>query len=342
MKLPKVNLVQAIEFLHAYIKAGKTKPVLLWGPPGIGKSAAIKALADELEYGFIDARLSQLDPVDLRGVPSISGSTTQWNVPSWLPNEKIHGKRGFLLLDEPFTAARSVLNACYQLLHDGALGDYVLPGGWIILAASNRAEDKAGVVGTLDSAVLNRFATHFEIVPDVQAWSEWALHNGVQDELIAFIRFRPECLHEYPDGGIQKGTVAYSTPRSLVAASDILTLGLDANIEQAALEGAVGPAVAAELAGFLNIVRTLPDVAGILRDPKGADIPTETSTLYALASLLGKRADADNFAAVLDYLGRTSEEFAILAVAIATAHDPDLKATKAYIDFKINNKDVNI
>jgi hypothetical protein len=96
------------------------------------------------------------------------------------------------------------------------------------------------------------------------------------------------------------------------------------------------------LAGFLHIVRTLPDVNGILRDPDGADVPNETSTLYALTSLLGKRADEDTFPAVVRYLSRTSEEFAILAVSIATARDPDLKETKTYIDFKIANKDINI
>jgi len=344
MKLPKINLVQSVEFLHAWVLAGNSKPVILWGPPGVGKSAVIKALAEELEYGFIDIRLSQLDPVDLRGVPSIDGDITKWNVPSWLPRTETHGKKGILFFDELFLASRSVQAAAYQLLHDRELGDYRLPEGWIILVATNRPEDKAGIIGgTFDSALVNRFATHFEIVPDVDAWAEWALGAGdVLPELVAFIRFRPELLHQFAEGGIPKGTVAYSTPRSLVAASDILKLELDASLEQAAIEGALGDSVAAELAGFLNIVRTLPDVNGILRDPQGADLPTETSTLYALASLLGKRADRENFQAALDYLSRTSEEFAILAVAIATARDPDLKATKAYINFKIKNKDISI
>ena len=248
-----------------------------------------------------------------------------------------------LFLDEFFLATRSVQNGAYQLLNDRALGEYRLPSDTITLVASNRPEDKAGLVGgSFDSALVNRFATHFEIVPDVNAWAEWALENDVLPELVAFIRFRPELLHEFADGGIPKGTVAYSTPRSLVATSDIIKLGLSATLEQAAIEGSIGNAVASELAGFLHIVRTLPDVNGILRDPVGSDIPNETSTLYALTSLLGKRADEDTFPAVVRYLSRTSEEFAILAVSIATSRDPDLKETKTYVDFIIENKDINI
>ena len=343
MDLPKVNLVQAAEFLNAWISSGNKKPVFLWGPPGVGKSSLVQALADSTEFGFIDTRLSQLDPVDFRGVPTVIKGITTWNAPSWLPRAETHGERGCLFLDEFFLGSRAVCAAAYQLLQDRAVGDYVLPPGWIILAASNRPEDKAGLTGgTFDSALVNRFAAHFEIVPDVDAWAEWALGSDVSPELVAFIRFRPELLHEFPEGGIPKGRIAYSTPRSLVSAGDIIKLGCAPRLEQAALEGCIGAGVAAELAGFLQIIRTLPDVGGILRHPDTADIPTETSTLYALASLLGKRADAATFAAVIRYLERASEEFAILAVSIATSRDESLKFTEAYIQFKINHKDINI
>jgi len=44
-------------------------PVFLWGPPGIGKSSIVAQIAKEQEIGFIDLRLSLLDPTDLRGIP---------------------------------------------------------------------------------------------------------------------------------------------------------------------------------------------------------------------------------------------------------------------------------
>ena len=60
------QVTQALEYL---IKA--KQPVMLHGSPGVGKSQVVKQVADKLGIDMIDLRLSQLDPVDLRGVPSV-------------------------------------------------------------------------------------------------------------------------------------------------------------------------------------------------------------------------------------------------------------------------------
>ena len=60
------QVTQALEYL---IKA--KQPVMLHGSPGVGKSQVVKQVADKLGIEMIDLRLSQLDPVDLRGVPSV-------------------------------------------------------------------------------------------------------------------------------------------------------------------------------------------------------------------------------------------------------------------------------
>ncbi|DAB29884.1 MAG TPA: ATPase, partial [Sulfurimonas sp. UBA12504] len=44
-------------------------PTFLWGAPGIGKSSIVKQIAIEKEMGFIDLRLSLMDPTDLKGIP---------------------------------------------------------------------------------------------------------------------------------------------------------------------------------------------------------------------------------------------------------------------------------
>ena len=54
------------------------KPAFIWGASGIGKSEIIAKVADELGYNLIDVRVSLLDPVDLRGVPSVENGTTKW------------------------------------------------------------------------------------------------------------------------------------------------------------------------------------------------------------------------------------------------------------------------
>ena len=64
---------------------GKPQPEMLWGPPGIGKSDIVKAVAKECGIELRDIRLAQLDPVDLRGVPAVEDGQTKWATPSFFP-----------------------------------------------------------------------------------------------------------------------------------------------------------------------------------------------------------------------------------------------------------------
>jgi len=346
--LPRINLTQASDFLTAWIISGNRKPIILWGAPGIGKSAIIQALPARLaeltinEYSLIDLRLSQLMPEDLRGVPSIVDGRTTWNIPTGLPQAHTHGTHGILFLDEIFLASASIQAAAYQLLQDRCIGDYVLPDGWVVLAASNRPEDKAGLGGSFNAAIANRFACHFDIIADVDAWINWAAGADVVPDMIAFLQFRQELLHQYPDGGIPKGTVAYATPRSWSAASDILKMSLPADIEQAALQGCIGQGPSAELAGFLRVVRTLPDVTVVLNSPTDAPTPIDPATQYATATHLARIATRDNLAAVITYLSRMSVDLAIVAVLLATRRDPTLRETYAHRDFKLAHQTINL
>jgi len=118
-------------------------PTFLWGAPGIGKSSVVKQVAEAKGIGFIDLRLSLMDPTDLKGIPFYENRAHQavWAPPSFLPREG----SGILFLDELNTAAPSVQASAYQLILDRRVGEYELPEGWAIVAAGNRENDR-GVV----------------------------------------------------------------------------------------------------------------------------------------------------------------------------------------------------
>ena len=59
--------MKTIESINSLIDLGL--PVILWGPPGVGKSTMIRSIAEKKKVGLIDLRLSQMIPVDLRGIP---------------------------------------------------------------------------------------------------------------------------------------------------------------------------------------------------------------------------------------------------------------------------------
>ena len=118
-------------------------PVMLWGPPGVGKSQIVAKVAADDSLPLIDIRLSQLEPSDLRGIPFRVNERVEWAIPSMLPDQDRHGPQGILFLDEITSAPPSVSAAAYQLILDRRLGDYEVPAGWAIVAAGNRQGDRS-------------------------------------------------------------------------------------------------------------------------------------------------------------------------------------------------------
>ncbi len=192
----------------------KQRPVFLWGPPGCGKSDVVRQIAADLKTELRDVRLSLLDPIDLKGFPTISVDKKQMK---WLPADFLPTKgKGILFLDEMNSAPQSVQAAAYQLVLNRKIGDYELPVGWSVLAAGNRASDRS-VVHAMPAALANRFV-HLDFDVNVEDWSHWAMDNDIHLDVRAFIRFRPNLLHSFDANTNPR---AFPTPRSWAFVNDI-------------------------------------------------------------------------------------------------------------------------
>ena len=167
------------------------RPVYLWGPPGVGKSSLVRQAAERLGLGLVDVRATLLDPVDLRGLPRLDGDRAAWLPPAFLPR----AGDGVLFLDELAQAAPLVQAACLQLTLDRKVGEYDLPAGWTVVAASNRSEDRAGT-HRLISPLLNRFV-HLDLDVSADDWQQWAVPAGVAPEVRGFLRYRPALLYQF-------------------------------------------------------------------------------------------------------------------------------------------------
>lgn len=320
------------------------QPVMLHGSPGVGKSDVVRQLAASLGIDLIDLRLSQLDPVDLRGVPSVKGGVTSWNAPDFLPTKG----SGILFLDEINSAPQATQAAAYQLVLDRKLGDYVLPEGWSIVAAGNRQSDRA-IANQMSSALKNRFV-HIEYDVNVEDWCQWALTNNVATEVLGFIRFRPMLLNELEMRNQSKEErdrikrvhdgKAFATPRSWNFLSKVLQQGPAPDVEHELYCGIVGEGAAAEFLGYLKYYRDLPNLDALLLDPKNAKVPTEPATLYALATGLGAKATPDNFERVTTYAMRMPAEFQVLLMKDAVTRDTQLTNTKSFNEWAAKNADV--
>lgn len=279
MRPSQIIAVLEREF-HA-VSSGQHTPVMLWGPPGVGKSQIVGAIAAEHGVPLVDIRLAQMEPTDLRGIPFRDGANVVWSVPALLPHAMRHGERGILFLDEITSAVPTVTAAAYQLILDRRLGEYVVPPGWAIFAAGNRQGDR-GVTYQMPAPLANRFA-HYELEADLDDWIAWAHGRGVDERLIAFLRFRPDLLFDFDPA---RYTVAFPSPRSWEFADRALAKFHDApHLLGEALKACVGAAAGLACRAYIEHLDQLPDVSEIAAG-RSAEVPRGVELQYAVAAAL--------------------------------------------------------
>ena len=261
--------------------AAMIPPVMIWGAPGVGKSTVIRELAKELGIGFIDVRLAQREPVDMRGLPVPENGAVKWLVSSEWPRDP--ASRGIILFDELTAADKTLQVASYEFILDRRLGDlYSVPTGWYIVAAGNRVEDRA-VSCAMSSALANRFL-HVEIRPDAASFLQWATRNNVHQAVINFIRYRPELLFANSDADLQRG---WASPRSWERVSTMLKIAEhsgNSSTLKFSVPGLVGNAAAIEfLAFYKNMFYTQGgrDVREIMIAGQDILIPDRPDRIYA-------------------------------------------------------------
>jgi hypothetical protein len=301
------HLLTVIEKEYASTREGHHTPVMLWGPPGVGKSQMVAQIANRHDAPLIDIRLSQMEPSDLRGIPFRAEKSVEWAVPAMLPDAQRHGEEGILFLDEITSAPPSVSAAAYQLILDRKLGEYEVPQGWAIIAAGNRQGDR-GVTYSMPAPLANRFS-HYEVEVNMDDWVAWAYANHIDERIIAFLRFRQDLLFDFDPS---HNPIAFPSPRSWEFAHRALQK-FDENHDllTGALQACVGNAAGIELRAFIESLDQMPDLDAIIN---GEDIPApkEIDLQYAVASALVGRAirakDTEDAASVhgniLTYAGK--------------------------------------
>lgn len=265
-----VQLESALSKIAAH---GLQRSVMIWGPPGVGKSSIVAQVADKHELELIDLRLSQLAPTDLRGLPVADGQVSRWLPPEFLPT----GGRGILFLDELNMAPPAIQGIAQQLILDRQVGNYTVPGDWFVWAAGNRKEDRAAVFD-MPAPLANRFL-HYQVEPHFESFRSWAGGHGIHEQVLAFLSFRPTLLHK-PDAK----NPAWPSSRSWELASELHSLGM-------AVDAAVGDGAASEFDAFCKLYADLPDLEHILLHGAGnTAFPEEPSRRYAITVGLSARA----------------------------------------------------
>ena len=349
-------LDKQLEYLFAHPEnAVRLSPLMIWGAPGVGKSSIIRKVTEKHGIGFIDIRLAQREPVDIRGLPVPEGDSVRWLVSADWPRDP--ESKGIIFFDELTAADRSLQVAAYELILDRRLGElYQVPKGWYICGAGNRVEDNAVAVA-MSSALANRFM-HVELREDVEAWIKWGLQNSIHPAILGFIRFRPELLFHQEGENIERG---WPSPRSWERVSIAIdSFGGEWNdLLRKMIYGLIGRASGIEFAAFFEKYDRYKDVREAMLDSsKRVAIPEEPAERYAFCSavttylwtgrnpeeekrfidgffrILPKLPKAFSTMMVVDAMAETKVHTTLEAVRIIQAH-PEFKNWQKSTGFRI-------
>lgn len=327
-----------IKILVDVLKNSDTPGLFLWGPPGIGKSAIVKEIAEELEINFIDVRLSLLDPIDLRGLPIIDykNSQAKWLPPDFLPEAE--AKPGILFLDELNSAPPVVQASAYQLILDRRIGNYTLPKDWVIIAAGNRETDRS-VTYTMPSALSNRFL-HLDLECDLEDWKTWAYNNGIHETIISFLSYKPHLLFNFdPEREIR----TFATPRSWCFLSKILYENRAYDFLHYLASGLIGQAIATEFVTFFRLYEQIPKLDPIF-EGEAFQVPKNLSVLYLLVGGIIAKYKKDPLKkyqkAIVKILDVLPVEFGVLLARDMVKVDATISFNKEFSDWTSANKEV--
>jgi MoxR-like ATPase len=267
-----MQVITPPELSKLLLNVAPTRPVFIWGPPGIGKSALIESFAFEVGLDCVSLLGSQLAPEDLIGVPRIEDGKSIFCPPRTIARDEAY----LLFVDELNACSFEVQKAFYSLIHDRRLGEYYLPEGSVVVGAGNRQQDSA-IVKPMSSALMNRMM-HVELKATAKDWLHWAYSTGVHEWVIAYIETRPDHLSVTPP----KTEETFSTPRSWHMLSDaIRAYGKEITTEEVEMlaQGCLSSvharsfaAFVKQLSGNLHIDKILKGEQDIPRDPKDRDV----------------------------------------------------------------------
>ena len=298
----------AVEALGVAVAA--RVPVLLWGAPGTGKTATIRAMAEQMGWPCETVIASIREPSDFAGMPIVVGDGVRFAPPGWA-RRLAEGGRGLLFLDELSTAPPAVQAALLRVVLERVVGDLALPDEVSVVAAANPPEQAADG-WDLSAPLANRLChLAWEVDPRAVAdglaggWAApavpalpdgWEAGLGVTRGLVAaFLHVRPALACAPPADAASMGK-GWPSPRTwdmtarLAAASEAAGAGGEAR--SALVRGAVGEGAGVEFLAWLAEM-DLPDPEAVLADPDSFVLPKRGDRAYAAVTAVAAVVAAD-------------------------------------------------
>ena len=321
-----LSFSQTLKFIAA---VGDKRTVIVEGENGIGKTALFHALKRLPKF----ANHIAVDPINQRGV---NGSTPV-----------------LIALDEIAKAANYIKNVLAPVIYDRRVGNYHMPEGSVVVCFTNLSIE--GLGDSIQAHLRNRLVFVKMRKPTGDEWKVWALDNAVHPIVTAFVDMTPKVMESFldyePDGQYYKGKEtdlskengyifnprgsqqAYATPRSLVAASDVLygadADGLDDDTLEVGLCGTVGDVTAQAMSSFIRFGRQITPMSRVVSDPTTAPLSDNpTAQLVQVFKFVADTTTREQAEAISTYVLRMVPEMqSLFTNSVATSRAIGLYAS---------------
>ena len=221
------------------IPVPRQRPVLLIGPPGIGKTAIMEQIAGECGVGLVSYTMTHHTRQSAIGLPVLTEKQfagKEYTVTSYTMSEIIASvyeqmektgcRDGILFLDEINCVSETLMPAMLQFLQYKTFGSHALPEGWVIVAAGNPPAYNRSV-REFDTVTLDR-VRYMKVEPDFPIWKHYAVERGLHPAVLSFLELRPERFYVMEPG--EKGFVtgrAWEDLSEILLTMEELELGVE-------------------------------------------------------------------------------------------------------------------
>ncbi|MDO5538711.1 MAG: AAA family ATPase [Eubacteriales bacterium] len=287
------------------ISAIHQRPVLLTGPPGIGKTAIVKQISQELEIGLVAYTMTHHTRQSAVGLPVVVKRQYQgqeYTVTEYTMSEIISSiyecmessgcREGILFIDEINCVSETLGPTMLQFLQNKTFGMHKVPAGWIIVAAGNPREYNKSA-REFDIVTLDR-VRRMDVKEDYEVWKEYAYMHGIHPAILSWLNMHPDRFYHVESTAEEK---LFVTARGWEDLSVLLCNYEEMGIEN--LDGVVSeyiqePETARDFGGYYRLYKKYRQDYDILKILDGS---METDRRKKLAELAG-RAAADERLAV--------------------------------------------
>lgn len=187
------------------------RPILMMGPPGIGKTAIVGQIAERMGINFVSYSITHHTRQSALGLPFIAeanfGGKT-YRVSRYTMSEiiaTVHDaieesqvREGILFLDEVNCASETLMPSMLQFLQYKSFGPHRLPTGWVIVCAGNPPEYNRAA-REFDPAMTDRLK-RIDVEPDLDAWMNYATTQAVHPAITSYLANKPKNFYKVRAG----------------------------------------------------------------------------------------------------------------------------------------------